>query len=764
VTEKRVYTARAELILAREDMWPLREVPLQPDPLTPFAFAFAELRDDLGDDAEVIIDLVPVTRGEVARRRRRAVATLGRGGRRVSRMDRSTGGPNGSRSGAGLASVFESLGIPPPGGLGRSSSTARQARAEGVARLDELDRERTLAKSLRVTDPHFRLQLMVRTQSEIKGRPQRLLQSFVACFEEFGGENYLRVKGHRVMGRYVGSDAAWNRALFDRRIERGIFRPATKRQLVSATQIGGLLKPATVHCPANNVIRTGGVVPPPPRSLPTFEGHPNQMPWGTVTYDDVERTVAVALAETFFTWTGGRSRFGKTETSLCRFVHVARSGHGALFLDPHADALARVKPYLLEQADRVIELSIARGSGSGRQVGWNPFSMEGLGREDIEDKMAAIVDSFAAAMGWVSDRAPRALTLTQAATRSLLELAYQLPDDLAPTIFQMTTLLSDEDWRTAVIPRLSPALQAFWVNRFPRLGDEAITPVTNVIDRMQGSPSIAALLGSSRSTYNLRQAMDSGAIVLVRLRGTGQIDQLMASFVVYDLLRSVLSRWDTPPAERRPLHCFMDEVQSYDHSVKGLLASALEEGGKFGLRLHLMNQQPTRLAKQTLDAILTNRSHLMSTNLGYESARLLAKEWQGHVTPETIQELEKYEFITQVTHRGQTTTPFRARGLSLEEMFGPAVADEASMESMERAIDRNSGRRLIQETLDELGTLDQRITQHFAGVARIDRRRARPHRPGSPSPDRSSAPPRFRSDRVRQYGHGGAMGPTDEED
>ena len=81
----KTYSARAELILAREDMWPLREVPLQPDPLTPFAFAFAELRDDLGDDAEVILDLLPVTRGAVARRRRKAVTTLGRGGRPVSK-------------------------------------------------------------------------------------------------------------------------------------------------------------------------------------------------------------------------------------------------------------------------------------------------------------------------------------------------------------------------------------------------------------------------------------------------------------------------------------------------------------------------------------------------------------------------------------------------------------------------------------------------------------------------------------------------------
>lgn len=745
-TPRRLYTARAELVLAQEDVWPLREAPLDPDPLTPFAYAFGELRDDLGDAAEVHLDLVPVTRGAVARRRRQQVHAISEAGSAESRSgwsrllfgSQATNGP-------GLVDqLLVGMGHGHAHGHGRGTGTApRTRRVEGVARLDERDREQTLAKALRDSSPHFEMQLLVRCRSRIKGRPQMLIQSVIACFEEFGGENYLRVRGRRILGRHRGSDGMLRRGAFDRRVDRGIFGPA-KAQLVSARQVGGLIKPPTAHCPATNVIRTGGVVPPPPRNLPAFSGSPQQMPWGVVTYDDSERTVAVNLAETYFTWTGGRSRYGKTETSLCRFVHVARAGEGALFLDPHADALARVKPYLADQADRVIELSIARGSGAGRQVGWNPFSMEGCTREDIEDKSSAIVDSFAAAMGWVSDRAPRALTLTQATTHSLLELAVQLPAEIAPTIFQMTTLLSNEEWRAAVVPKLSPSLQAFWLDRFPRLGDEAITPVTNVIDRMRNSPSIAALLGSSRSTYDLREAMDDGKIVLIRLRGTGTIDQLMASFVVYDLLRAVLSRWDTGPQDRRPLHAFMDEVQSYDNSVKGLLASALEEGGKYGLRLHLMNQQPARLSSQTLNAVLTNRSHLMSTNLGYESARLLAKEWQGLVTPETIQDLDKYQFISQVTWRGETTTPFRARGLSLEELFGPAP-NGPEIAALEEAIDENSGRRPIQHTLEALAHLDERIADHVTSVVRIDR------------PPRTDGGP-YRSSSVRHYGHSGGLG------
>ena len=61
IDERPVHVARAELVLAQPDHLPLRRVPLQPDPLKHFADAFGELREDLGDRASVVIDLMPVT-------------------------------------------------------------------------------------------------------------------------------------------------------------------------------------------------------------------------------------------------------------------------------------------------------------------------------------------------------------------------------------------------------------------------------------------------------------------------------------------------------------------------------------------------------------------------------------------------------------------------------------------------------------------------------------------------------------------------------
>ena len=86
--------------------------------------------------------------------------------------------------------------------------------------------------------------------------------------------------------------------------------------------------------------------------------------------------VGVRTEETFFTYVAGRSRYGKTEAAIAMFTHLVRSGHGGLFLDPHGDALDRIRPYLTdpEVAERVVEIDLGPG-GRIAQPAWNLFEL-----------------------------------------------------------------------------------------------------------------------------------------------------------------------------------------------------------------------------------------------------------------------------------------------------------------------------------------------------------------------------------------------------
>ncbi len=680
---------RAELVLARASSEPLRAAGLDPDPLSGFARAIDALDPAGGDGATICVDLLPVTPGKRRRLRRRLLRRARHRAPSPSPGDELTdllGGGDRRRGGAPPAELVE-------------QRVGRQA----------------LARKLGTDEPLFEMQVLIRVASPVPGRAKAQLDGILAGFDAFAGENHLRVSGLRIPGvAFLGSDLPGRRRGFDRRLATGLFRPA-RRRVVTASEIAGLLKPPSKQCASPNVLRSGGAVHPPPRGLPTFAGQAGLLPLGRVETEAGERTVGIPLRDTFFFYMAGRSRFGKTETAIGQFLHVARSGHGCLFLDPHLDALNRIKGYLTEEGlrERVVEVNLA---DPDRQPAWNLFAVAGRSPRRAAGQVDAVVDAFASALRWDEVNA-RALNLTTQAAQALVDLAHQLPAELAPTIFEIPVLLSDDDWREAVLPYVSPPVRQFFRERFPRLSPEAITPVTNLIDRLRAAPSTAALLGNPLASYDIRAAMDRGQIVLVCPGSGSGRDRLIANFVVYDALHGAKSRADVPPERRREFYVWLDEVQIYDGASSGTLAALLEQVAKFGVRALLLNQNPERLTAATRDAVTTNRSHLVTTALNAKAAGLLARELGGEVSAETIGQLPRFHSLASVTLDGEISRPFRLGGVPVEELF-PDDCHPEGLPALDAAIDSNLGRAPVAETLDLLDRHPREIVKHLAAPRR----------------------------------------------
>jgi hypothetical protein len=333
-----------------------------------------------------------------------------------------------------------------------------------------------------------------------------------------------------------------------------------------------------------------------------------------------------------------------------------------------------------------------------------------------------IAAAFAAFLGW-TEQNNRGMNLVTQAAQSLCELNMHLAPADQATIFQIITILSNEDWRNEVLRWLSPNSQSFWLTRFTKQtgGGEAITPVTNALDRIRSSRHIAALFGQSVSTFDMRQSMDNGDIILLCPGGVGDKEDLIHALFLFELFRATLSRRDTDAANRRVCHAFLDEMQVADRGQSSLfVARMLQEGRKFGLRLHAMMQQPTALSETTLRAMLTNRSHLMSTVVASKDARILADEWGKVIDPATITDQEQFSYLASVTLGRTISPPFRVRGMSVDEAWGPPPASAGqALAAVGRAIDANMSRRPVDEVLTDLDTLDARIVDAL-GAKRPD--------------------------------------------
>jgi hypothetical protein len=403
-------TARTELVLGRKGLEPLARLSLDPDPLRPFAAALEALRPEAGEGLNICIDVLPAT----GRRR----TGLRRGLQRQAR--RRYGEPRTLRE--RLDGPQRDRGRPGPDQL-----------------LEQRMINEALDAKLRESGALFEAQVLIRCRAVSRAGAKAAMQRVLGGFEIFGAQNWFRARGVSILGlAFFGSDRQPLRRSFDRRMDSGRFRPG-RQMILTASELAGFLKPPNVHCNADNVVRAGTLLGAPPK-LPTFEeGSADLIPLGRVGTNGNGRIVGVRAADTFFSYIAGRSRYGKTELAVAQFVH---SGHGGLFLDPHGDALARIRPYLREPElrSKVVEIDLGLGSPAALP-GWNLFELGGAG--DGEERVEAIVDAFSTALEW-GERSTRAINLTTQAATALVSIAKVLPDELAPTIFQLPTLLSDE--------------------------------------------------------------------------------------------------------------------------------------------------------------------------------------------------------------------------------------------------------------------------------------------------------------------------------
>jgi hypothetical protein len=291
--------------------------------------------------------------------------------------------------------------------------------------------------------------------------------------------------------------------------------------------------------------------------------------------------------------------------------------------------------------------------------------------------------------------------------------------DLQPTVFQIRSLLTDDAWRQEILARLDPSLGQFWRATFPKMDANAVPTVTYAIDRFDTSMSLQAFLGNPQSAYDARRAMDESRVVFVCPSGTGEGDDLITALLLFDLFRAGLSRQDTPLAARRTLWAWADELTAVDGASHGSVAKILEQLRKYEIRFMGMTQMAMRLGADTRAALMQNQSLLAATGADFDEASFVAKRLPG-TDPQTLLSLDRFEYVMSCMDRGKRTTPFRVRGVPIDE----ALADyynPAGLPALNAAIDTNLARRTVAETLAIQRGLDQAIANYLAHRSPADR-------------------------------------------
>ena len=655
------YRWAGELALSAEDCFPLHDPGLDPDPLSGMSTFYGGL-DHETEKVCVYFDCWPVPSNRMQDHRRAQIERLEKG----SLLDEKK-----------QAAEIKKL----------------RTQMEGSLRTDNVA-----------------IRILIDAKAASLTRAQALVEAAADRFSMYNGDNQLRLDTRRSRQKKLTKWA-----------DAGTMSPAPKRPWIPVGWLRGVLTPATIKCGGQplRAAPVAGLPPPMPTFPASAKPDPQYIPWGIdprYHEDEEPRVLAVMEEETFFSWTGGSAGFGKSETSLTRFVYLAKAGHGCLFLDPHAHGSEKAKPYLRDVADRVVELAL---DGSRKNVvAWNPFDVPLLSednpseddwREELQTARETICGMFLGFKGWAganADAAPRARVIFRQAVSALIETIPKLHREDRPNLFTVADLLDSEDLRDAIVEQLDdPRLAHYWTESYSKEQPNASLPITRPLLEFYDQPLVRALLGVSSTGFRIADLMDQRKVVLVRIGGDEDLMALVSSLLLFEVFHAMLRRRSRKPEDCPPFHMFLDEAQVYDGALKGMLAAAMEQCRKFGLRVHILNQSVMRLGRDTREALGTNRSHLNTSASSADSAQWVSTQTGGAIVADMITGLDKYEFVTEVTLNGRKPPPFNMGGLWLEGLFGPPPDDEG----LQAIIDKNSNVRPVSTTLKELATLNDRI-------------------------------------------------------
>ncbi|MGI5518731.1 ATP/GTP-binding protein [Streptomyces sp. CA-106131] len=716
VDEPRKHTVRAEFILRGKPTAPLREVPLTPDPLQPLIDAVADLRAELGDLAEIRLDIQRAPKWTLQARRLQLMGAA----RRFERREAQRAARWLRQDASGMEDswgwqVQQLLSDTPGSGPG----AGRRLVMPPVPR--RIEPSEALGK-LAEDDHLVRIQLLVMCASNTQGRAQARLAQLQAAFDVFGGRSRWAMRGRRLGPWRIGADHWPTQRGFERRWNLGHCQPP-RPNWVRLEELTGLLKPPTLHCR----------LPVLSGDLPTFEfGDPGLLLQGIYRGPDGRRRLVATYAEeTLFEVGTGKAGGGKTERALAQAIGWAHAGGGLVFVDPHRDSWPRALPFLAHEhlMPRIALIDLGGLGPNPRISSWNPLGMHH--GQPAYEVVEAIADAYASALAWDDATAPRALTILTAALTVLVainESACQAgrPQDQT-TIFHIRALLTDPAFRTAALAtvtgRLDQETLAWWQSVFPTLPPDAFAVVLNPIARLAANPITRAFLGQPVGVYNIRAAMDSRMIVWVCPGGNGPTDRLLTALLARDLLRAARSRRDTPEHKRVPFRPYFDELITLTGAAPETIASMFEDLRKYKCHIHGMTQLLPRLPTPVRLSLVQNASTLATTAGSKTAIAPITAEWGDDPSPDRVATMERFEHYVSMNVHGHRIGPVQLRGPHLDDVFA-AQARPQQAGALEQAAQANAQALPLDQLTDlaakQLGHVAAFLAAHSpAGAAAV---------------------------------------------
>ncbi|MCL4397976.1 type IV secretion system DNA-binding domain-containing protein [Patescibacteria group bacterium] len=361
----------------------------------------------------------------------------------------------------------------------------------------------------------------------------------------------------------------------------------------------------------------------------------------------------------------GATGTGKSTLLAQMILQDIRAGRGVCFIDPHDTYEQVMESIPPERAEDVIYFDV---SDHERPFGWNIMEA----KDDYERHMT--VTGFIGLLYKLFDPHQTGIVgprLEHSVRNAMLTVMEAEPRG---TIIEVMRVLQDPGgpYLQELLPRVTdPLVKRFWTEQIAATSEfhksETLDYIVSKFGRFVTNKLMRNIVGQSQSSFNFRQAMDEGKIIIVNL-AKGLIGEENSSFMgtllVPKILSAATSRQNIPAEARRDFYLYVDEFQNF---ATPDFATILSEARKYALNLTVANQFIAQVEEDIKNAIFGNVGTKIAFRVGVADAQFLAHEYAPTFGESDLIKVEAFNAYVKTLVNNEPTSAF---SLEIDHDFG----------------------------------------------------------------------------------------------
>lgn len=511
----------------------------------------------------------------------------------------------------------------------------------------------------KIGKPGFEAIIRIVVSSSTKEAAQAHLGNIVDAFNQFSGANSFTKRKSRFKGMFMGDF---------------IYRYLPLRGKMSVLSSEEL---ATVFHFPNKSVETPHIFWVSSKRAPA----PSQIPehglyLGKSTYRGLSKPVYIDLDDRRrHMYIIGKTGTGKSEFLKSMIMQDIHNGEGLAVIDPHGDLIDDILQ--LVPSNRAEDVVLFDPSDTQRPMGFNMLEAA------TEEQKHYVVTSIIGLMYKLFDPNKTGIIgprFEHAIRNAMLTVMY----DPGATFVEVVRALTDSNFVQELLPRVQdPIIRRYWTDQIAQTSDfhksEVLDYIVSKFGRFVTNKMIRNIIGQSYSSFNFRQVMDEGKILLVNL-SKGKIGEENSNFLglilVPKILIAAMSRQDVPQEKRRDFFLYVDEFQNF---ATPDFAQILSEARKYRLNLIVANQFVGQMEEEVKNAIFGNVGTVAAFRVGVTDANYLQHEFQPTFTEADLINIDRFNTYMKTIVAGEPVPPFSmdlTRDMSREKAIAnPRVSE-----------------------------------------------------------------------------------------